>query len=129
MTDIETLTRKLLANYRTFHLPAEPLPTPPNPPPVDWWWAAKARRAEKRTLYDTRDRIRRILNRRRQPFVDGHEPDPEGGWRLHIFVLDEAALALLVGIDGAHADRGDPVDFDPEAFIIERLRELDWYKL
>ena len=128
MTDIETLTRKLLANYRTFHLPAEPLPAPPNPPPVDWWWAAKARRAEKRTLYATRDRIRRILNQHRQPFIDCQEPDPEGGWRLHIFVLDEDALPLVDGIDGRRCEPGDPVDFDPEEFVIERLRDLEWFE-
>jgi hypothetical protein len=129
MTDIETLTKKLLANFRTIRIPTEPFSTPSNSPPGDWWWTmAKARRAEKRAICDRRDSIRRVLNRHRQPFLDYLEPDPESGWRLHIFVLDDAGLVLLDGIDGEHADCGDPVEFDPEKFIIERLRELDWYE-
>ena len=44
-------------------------------------------------------------------------------WRLHILVLDEGALPLLDGIDGRRCESGDPVDFDPEEFVIERLRE------
>ncbi len=37
---------------------------------------------------------------------------------------------LLDGIDGfGDAIPGDPVvDFDPEEFVIERLRELDWFE-
>ena len=73
-------------------------------------------------LYDLRDRLRRILIHHRHRFIDCQEPDPEGGWRLHIFVLDEDALPLD-GIDGQRCETGDPVDFDPEEFVIERLRE------
>ena len=56
------------------------------------------------------------------------EPDPEDGWRIHVFVLDEAVLVLLDGIDGLRCEPGDPVDFDPEKFAIERLRELEWFE-
>jgi hypothetical protein len=94
--------------------------------PTDFWAMAKARRAEKLVLYDLRDRLRRALIQHRHPFIDHLEPDPEGGWRIHIFVLDEDALALLNGIDGRRCEPGDPVDFDPEKFIIDRLHELDW---
>ena len=124
MSDIQTLVRHLLANFRTIRLPAEVPPVCPNVQSCDWWAMAKARRAEKRMLYDFRDRLRRVLILHRHLFIDCWEPDPEGGWRLHILVLDEGALPLLDGIDGRRCESGDPVDFDPEEFVIERLR--DW---
>jgi hypothetical protein len=88
----------------------------------------KARRAEKRGVYDLRDRLRRVLIQHHHRFMDHLEPDPDGGWRLHIFVLDADALPLLDAIEGRRCEVGDPVDFDPEEFVIERLRELDWPK-
>ena len=90
---------------------------------------AKARRSEERVLYDVRDRLRRALIHHRHRFIDHLEPDPEDGWRIHVFALDEDALALLDGIDGRRCEPGDPVDFDPEEFVIERLREVDWPEL
>ena len=126
MTEIETLANNLLANFRTIRLPADALPARPNFSPTDWWATTKALRAEKRAVYDLRDRLRHILIEHRQPFIDRLEPDPEGGWRIHIFVLDEDALALINGTDSWHLGSGDPVDFDPEEFVIERLRELEW---
>ena len=62
VSDLQTLARHLLANFRTIRLPAEALPVRPNLEPTDWWAVAKARRAEKRVLYDLRDGIRRVLN-------------------------------------------------------------------
>jgi len=129
MTDIDTLANVLLANFRTVRLPADALPERPNPEPTEWWPMAKARYAEKRVLYDLRDRLRRVLIQHRHRFIDHLEPDPEGGWRIHVFVLEEDALALLDGIDGRRPEPGDPVDFDPEEFVIERLREVDWPEL
>jgi hypothetical protein len=128
MTDIETLANSLLANFRTVRIPADALPTRPDLQPTDWWAMAKAQLAEKRVLYDLRDRLRRILIQHRHRFIDRVEPDPEGGWRIHIFVLDEDALAHLDGIDGTRCEPGDPLDFDPEEFVIERLRELEWFE-
>jgi hypothetical protein len=128
MSDLQTLARRLLANFRTIRLPAETLPVRPNSQPPDWWAMTKARYAEKRMLYDLRDRLRRILIQHRHRFIDCQEPDPEGGWRLHIFVLDEEALALLDGIGGRRCEPGYPVDLDPEEFVIERLRELEWFE-
>jgi hypothetical protein len=123
MSDIHTLARHLLANFRTIRLPAEVPPARPNLQLSDWWAMSKARRAKKRMLYDFRDRLRRVLIEHRHWFIDCWEPDPEGGWRLHILVLDEDALPLLDGIDGRRSESGDPVDFNPEEFVIERLRE------
>jgi hypothetical protein len=128
MSDLQTLARHLLANFRTIRLPAETPSVQPDSQPPDWWAMAKVRRAEKRMLCDLRDGIRRVLNQNRDRFIDCQEPDPEGGWRLHIFVLGEDALALVDGIDGRRCEPGDPVDFDPEEFVIERLRELEWFE-
>ena len=128
MSDLQTLVRHLLANFRTIRLPAEVLPAHPNLQPSDWWAVAKARRDEKRMLYNFRDRLRRVLIEHRHRFIDCWEPDPEGGWRLHIFVLDDDALPALDSIDGPRCEPGDPVDFDPEEFVIERLSELEWFE-
>jgi hypothetical protein len=128
MSDLETLARRILANYRTIRLPAEALPARPNLQPSDWGPLVKARRAEKRVLYNLRDGVRRVLNQHRYRFIDCQERDPDGGWRLHIFALDENALPFLDGIDGRRCEPGDPLDFDPEEFVIERLRELDWFE-
>jgi hypothetical protein len=128
MSDLQTLARHLLANFRTIRLPAETPPVQPDSQPPDWWAMAKARRAEKRVFYNLRDDIRRVLNQHRHRFIDCQEPDPDGGWRFHVFVLDDDALALLDGIDDRRCEPGDPVDFDPEEFVIERLRELEWFE-
>ena len=36
------------------------------------------------------------------------ELDPEDGWRIHLFVLDEAVLVLLDGIDSLRCEPGYP---------------------
>jgi hypothetical protein len=41
-------------------------------------------------------------------------------------ILD--ALALLDGLDDKRCEPGDPVDFDPEEFVMERLRESEWFE-
>ena len=128
MSDLQTLASYLLANFRTIRLRAEALPVQPNLEPTDWWAMAKARRAEKRVVYDLRDRLRRVLNQHHHRFIDYQEPDAEGGWRFHVFALEEDALAVLEDIDGVRCDPGDPVDFDPEEFVIQRLHELEWFE-
>ena len=57
-------------------------------------------------------------------FLDRMEPDPEGGWRLHFFVADDAALALLDELTEGDVGPGDPVSFDPGRFVLERIRHL-----
>ena len=126
MSDLQTLADTC---WRTSTPSGSPPRCPlsrPNLQPCDWWAMAKARRAEKRVLYEFRDRLRRVLIQHRHRFIDCQEPDPEGGWRLHIFVLDEDALPLLDGIDGRRCEVRRSGDFDPEQFVIERLRELEW---
>ena len=56
----------------------------------------KARRADHRAAYACRDRLCQVLvEHGHHRFLHHLEPDPEGGWRLHFFVADDAGLALL----------------------------------
>jgi hypothetical protein len=93
MTDLATLAADLLANFRTIRIPPSERPVGQ---PTDWWDRAKARQAAHRAIHDHRDRLRQGLVRHGyRCFLDRMEPDPEGGWRLHFFVSDDAALPLL----------------------------------
>jgi hypothetical protein len=123
MTDLADLAATLLANFRTVRIPSpEGLE---RPPPADWWATAKARRAEHRAAYDCRDQIRRgLVEHGYRRFLHHMESDPAGGWRLHIFLGDEAALTLLDKLTERECGPGDPVNFDPEEFVAGRLRDL-----
>jgi hypothetical protein len=119
MTDLTALAATLLANFRTFRIPA---PDDHQRPSDDWWMTAKARRAEKRAAYACRDRLRRELTDHGHRFLDRLEADPDGGWRLHIFVADDYAVGVLDTITQGACGPGDPVTLDPEEFISEQLR-------
>jgi hypothetical protein len=123
IADLTALAAVLLANFRTVRIPA---PDDHQRPSDDWWATAKARRAEKRAAYACRDRLRRALTDDGHPFLDCLEADPDGGWRLHIFVADEAAVALLDTITQDACGPGDPVTLDPEEFISKQLRRLSY---
>jgi hypothetical protein len=120
MTDLPTL----LANFRTIHFQPSEECFPRAPTHWDWWQAAKARRADRQTVFDYREHLRDAL------IVHGHceflgrvEPDPDGGWRLHLFVADDAAMLLLDRITEGRCGAGDPASFDPEEFVRERLED------
>ena len=86
---------------------------------------AKARRAESRAAYACRDRLRRnLVQHGYHRFLDHLESDPAGGRRLHFFVFDEAALPLLDELTEGLCGPGDPVSFDAEEFVLERIRHL-----
>ena len=125
MTDLLTLAATLLANFRTIRFPSEDRPRQPARPQPDWLQLAKARLADRRVAYAYRDRIRReLVAHGYQRFLHHLEPDPEGGWRLHIFAADADAMLLLDRIADGQVGPGDPVDLDPEEFIKERLSRL-----
>jgi hypothetical protein len=122
MTDLASLAAALLANFRTVVTPVQK--DDPNPS-GDWWGAVKARRAEKRAVYAYWDHIRGELVRHgHHRFLHHLERDPEDGWRLHVFVADDLALALLDRITDRRCRVGEPVSFDPEGFVREQLS--DW---
>ena len=123
MTDLASLADILLANFRTVPIPApEPIQTKPG----DWFATAKVRLAEKRAVEAFRDRIRRVLADHGYRCLHHLEADPEGGWRLHIFVADDDALALLDEITEGKCGAGDPVTFDADEFLRDRLPDCHW---
>lgn len=124
MSDLQTLAAKMLTNFRTSHLCSED-GLPRSQTHSDWWQAAKARIAYRRAVRAFRDELRAdLIEHGHHQFFDHLEPDPEGGWRLHIFLADDAAASLLDEIGGELCVMGDPVALDPE----ERVREClgDW---
>ena len=126
MTDLPTLAATLLVNFRTICFPwSDACSMPPAPSHEEWWRAAKARRAEQLAVEAYRRQLRQRLHDGHHRFLDNLERDPEGGWRLHIFVADDAALSMLDGITDQECGPGDPVSFDPEEFVMERLGYLN----
>jgi hypothetical protein len=122
MTDLVTLADILLANFCTVRIPS---PDGREEQPTDWWAKAKARRAESRAAHASRDRLlRRLVEHGHHRFLHHLEPDPVGGWRLHIFLADDTVLTLLDELTEGACGPGDPVAFDPEEFVSERLRGL-----
>ena len=122
MTDLLTLAAKMLANFRTIRIPSseDGLQTH-----SDFWQAAKARMADRRAAYAYRDELRAaMVEHGHRRFFDHLEPDPEGGWRLHLFFADHAAASLLDEIGEELCLLGDPVALDPEECVRERLG--DW---
>jgi hypothetical protein len=126
-TGTMTLAATLLANFRTIHFPRSEdrlMPFPTTTP--DWWTKAKARFADRRAVDAYRQRLRRELVAHGHRLVLDHlESNPEGGWRLHIFVADENALSLLADISEGQCGAGDPLDFDPEEFVADHLNRLE----
>jgi hypothetical protein len=121
ITDLTALAATLLANFRTVRIPA---PDDLQRPSDDLWVTAKARRAKKRAVYACRDRRRRTLTDHGHSFLDRLEADPDGRWRLHIFVADQAAVAFLDQFTQGACGPGDPVTLDPEEFISKQLHRL-----
>ena len=122
MTDLAALADTLLANFRTIRIPSsERL----EGQATGWWAMAKTRRAESRAAYEYRDRLRRLLvEHGHHRFLHHLEPDPEGGWRLHIFLSEDAAAALLDELIEDACGPGDAVSFNAKKFVLERIRHL-----
>jgi hypothetical protein len=122
MTDLATLAATLLSNFRTVHIPSS---GHLEGRPGDWWAKATARRADSRAACACRDRLRRLLvEHGHHRFLHHLEPDPNGGWLLHIFAANNAVLALLDEVAEGECGPGDPVKFDPNEFVSARLRHL-----
>jgi hypothetical protein len=121
MTDLLILATKMLANFRTIRIAC----SEDSSNYSDWWQAAKARRADRRVGYAYRDALRAALvEHGHRRFFDHLEPDPDGGWRLHLFLIDDAAVSLLDEITGELCLPGDPVALNPEDLVREQLG--DW---
>ena len=124
MTDIQALAAALLANFRTIHFQPSEECFPRAPSHWDWWESAKARRADRQAVYDYRQRLRNELTAHgHRQFLDHVELGPDGGWRLHLFVADDAAMLLLDRITEGRCGAGDPASFNPEEFVQEQLED------
>jgi hypothetical protein len=122
MTDLATLAATLRANFCSLHIPGSKRGHQLS---GDWWATVRAMRAESLAAYAYRDRLRRLLvERGHHRFLHHLEADPAGGWRLHFFVADVAALTLLDELTEGTCGPGDPVSFNPKEFVSERLRHL-----
>ena len=85
----------------------------------------KARQAESRAAYASRDRLRRhLVEHGHHRFLHHLEPDPAGGWRLHIFFADDTAIAILDELTERPSGPGDAVSFDAKEFVAQRVRHL-----
>ena len=126
MTDIPTLLAVLLANSITVQIPrlkpAQELldgvaPTRRNRQ------LANSARADWLIIRCHLTRIRAILAESGQMrFLDRIEADQNSGWRIHFFCLDEAAVGLIA--DACGESHGSPTTFDPQRFVLARLRNL-----
>jgi hypothetical protein len=122
--DTSALAPSLLAKFRTIHFQPSEECFPRAPSHWDWWESAKARRADHQSVYDYRQRLRQeLIAHGHGQFLDHVEPDPDGGWRLHLFVADDGAMSLLDRITEGRCGAGDPASFNPQEFIQEQLED------
>src|ERR1700722_483278 len=122
MTDLPMRAASLFANFRTIRFPMTEECVPRSPTHWEWWRAAKAEYTAAQTVHDYRQRLRLdLITHGLRLSLDHVEPDPDGGWRLHIFVADAAAVLLLNGITDERCGAGDPASFNPEEFIRTQL--------
>jgi hypothetical protein len=125
MSDLQTFAAKMLANFRTLHILCSEDGLLRPQAHSGFWQAAKARIADPRAVRAFRDELRaELIEHGHHRFFDHLEPDPLGGWRLHLFFIDDAAASLVDAIGGERCVMGDPVALDPEEFVFERLG--DW---
>jgi hypothetical protein len=124
MTDLPTLAAALLANFRTIRFPPTEEYFPRSQAHWDWWQAAKARRADRQAVYDYRQRLRNaLIAHGHHQFLDHVELGPDGGWRLHVFVVDDAAMLLLDRTTEGRCGAGDAASFNPQEFVQEQLED------
>jgi hypothetical protein len=91
---------------------------------IERWHGTPAQ--DRRAVDAYRQRLRReLVAHGHRLFLDHLEPDPEGGWRLHIFVADDHGLSIVANIAGGQYAAGEPVEFDPEEFVTDHLNGLE----
>jgi hypothetical protein len=128
MTAIPTLLAVLLANSITVQIPRlkpalalldEPLST------RRIQLLTTAFRTDWLIILCHRTRIRSILAESgHMRFLDRIEADQNSGWRIHFFCLHEAAVRLIADACGEGCGSDSPTTFDPQRFVLARLRNL-----
>jgi len=130
MTDLTTLAAALLSNFATIRLRrCERLWTWPVPDaPLQLYCKLLQIALQCQSLILRCNRLylrQRLLDDGHRAFFDRLEGGGPDGWRLHFFCLDQSAIAMLHGAGLGECGPGDPVTFDPEKFVIRRLRQLE----
>lgn len=57
-------------------------------------------------------------------FMDFLEPDPNGGWRLHLFLVNPDAVPAVPQITDGSVGPGDPVKVDPHKWVERRVAHM-----
>ena len=130
MTELSTIAAALSANFATIRIPrCERLWKWPEPDPSPRLRAKPAANAlAGETLIGSchRQCVRgHLLEAGHRAFFDRIEGGGADGWRLHLFCLYPAAVALWRGIGLGQSGPGDPVAFDAVKFVVHRLRRLE----
>ena len=66
-----------------------------------------------------------LLEQGHRAFFDRIEGGGPDGWRLHFFCLDRSVLSVLRGVSVGEFSPGNPATFNPEAFVLRRLRQME----
>jgi hypothetical protein len=130
MTDLSTLAATLLTNFATVRLRhCEQL----------WTWPAEkpslglhsnlleiTLRGQMLILRCNRQYLRqRLLDDGYRAFFDRIGGGGSAGWRLDFFCLDPAAVGVLRDTELGEWGPGDLATFDPEKFVLRRLRQME----
>ena len=130
MPDLLTLAATLLANFATVRIPrCEGLQTLPV---ADLWPRLRGKlrastvAAEMLIIRCHRQCLHhQLLEQGHCAFFDRIEGGGPDEWRLHFFCLDPFALSALRDVRVGEFGPGDPATFDPERFVLCRLRQME----
>jgi hypothetical protein len=130
MSDLPTLAATLLANFATVRIPRyEGRRTSPV---ADPWPRLRGKLRASTVAAETliirchRQCLQhQLLEQGHCAFFDRMEGGGPDEWRLHFFCLYPSALSVLRDVGVGEFGRGDPATFDPEAFVLRRLRQLE----
>jgi hypothetical protein len=130
MSDLQILAATLLANFTTVRITrCENLwmSAVPNPSPKHLHrLRSRALTRETFIMSCHRQHLQhRLLEQGHRAFFDRAEGGGPNGWRFHFFCRDPTAVTVLyddgVGVCGP----GNAATFDPEQFVMHRLRQLE----
>jgi hypothetical protein len=130
MSDLPILAATLLANFATVRIPrCESLwisSVPNLSPKHRCRLLSRALAGETLIMSCHRQHLRcRLLEPGHHLFFDRIEGGGPDGSRLHFFCLDRAAVSVLYDLGVGACGPGNAVTFDPEQFVMHRLRQLE----
>ena len=130
MHDLPILAATLLANFTTVRISRCErlwLSSVPNPSPKHLCRSLSRALAHETFIMSChRQHLQhRLLEHGHGAFFDRAEGGGPNGWRLHFFCLDPAAVSVLYDIGVGECGPGKAVTFDPEQFVMHRLRQLE----